>query len=156
MRFVRGLVDSNDLPLNVSREILQDNKIIDAIRNASVKRVLTMLEKLADKQPEEYATFWKEFGACLKEAPGEDFGNKEQVAKLYRFDTTNAEKQGDLTSLDDYIARMKVGQDKIYYITADGYPAAKNSPHMEIFRDKGIEVLLMHDRVDEWLSLIHI
>ncbi len=156
MRFVRGLVDSNDLPLNVSREILQDNKIIDAIRNASVKRVLTMLEKLADKQPEEYATFWKEFGACLKEAPGEDFGNKEQVAKLYRFDTTNAEKQGDLTSLDDYIARMKVGQDKIYYITADGYPAAKNSPHMEIFRDKGIEVLLMHDRVDEWMmSYLH-
>lgn len=156
MRFVRGLVDSNDLPLNVSREILQDNKIIDAIRNASVKRVLTMLEKLADKQPDEYATFWKEFGACLKEAPGEDFGNKEQVAKLYRFDTTNAEKQGDLTSLDDYIARMKVGQDKIYYITADGYPAAKNSPHMEIFRDKGIEVLLMHDRVDEWMmSYLH-
>lgn len=156
MRFVRGLVDSNDLPLNVSREILQDNKIIDAIRNASVKRVLTMLEKLAEKQPEEYATFWKEFGACLKEAPGEDFGNKEQVAKLYRFDTTNAEKQGDLTSLDDYIARMKVGQDKIYYITADGYPAAKNSPHMEIFRDKGIEVLLMHDRVDEWMmSYLH-
>ncbi|MFK8076158.1 MAG: molecular chaperone HtpG [Granulosicoccus sp.] len=156
MRFVRGLVDSNDLPLNVSREILQDNKIIDAIRNASVKRVLTMLEKLADKQPEEYATFWKEFGACLKEAPGEDFGNKEQVAKLYRFDTTNSEKQGDLTSLDDYIARMKVGQDKIYYITADGYPAAKNSPHMEIFRDKGIEVLLMHDRVDEWMmSYLH-
>lgn len=156
LRFVRGLVDSNDLPLNVSREILQGNKIIDAIRNASVKRVLTMLEKLAEKKPEDYAAFWKEFGACLKEAPGEDFGNKEQVAKLYRFDTTNAETVGDLTSLDDYIARMKVGQDKIYYITAETYKAAKNSPHMEIFRDKGIEVLLMHDRVDEWMmSYLH-
>ncbi len=156
MRFVRGLVDSNDLPLNVSREILQGNKIIDAIRGASVKRVLGMLEKLAEKQPEDYDVFWKEFGACLKEAPGEDFGNKEQVAKLYRFDTTNAEKAGELTGLDDYIARMKVGQDKIFYITADGYQAAKNSPHMEIFRDKGIEVLLMHDRVDEWMmSYLH-
>ena len=156
LRFVRGLVDSNDLPLNVSREILQDNKIIDTIRSASVKRVLTMLEKLADKQPEDYAGFWTEFGACLKEAPGEDFGNKEQVAKLYRFDTTNADKAGELTSLDDYIARMKVGQDKIFYITADGYQAARNSPHMEIFRDKGIEVLLMHDRVDEWMmSYLH-
>lgn len=156
LRFVRGLVDSNDLPLNVSREILQGNKIIDAIRNASVKRVLTMLEKLAEKKPEDYAACWKEFGACLKEAPGEDFGNKEQVAKLYRFDTTNAETVGDLTSLDDYIARMKVGQDKIYYITAETYKAAKNSPHMEIFRDKGIEVLLMHDRVDEWMmSYLH-
>lgn len=156
LRFVRGLVDSNDLPLNVSREILQDNKIIDAIRSASVKRVLGMLEKLADKQPEEYASFWTEFGACLKEAPGEDFANKEQVAKLYRFDTTHADKAGDLTSLDDYLARMKVGQDKIFYITADAYQAAKNSPHMEIFKDKGIEVLLMHDRVDEWMmSYLH-
>ncbi|WP_088922154.1 molecular chaperone HtpG [Granulosicoccus antarcticus] len=151
LRFVRGLVDSNDLPLNVSREILQDNKTIDAIRNASIKRVLGMLEKLADKQPEDYAGFWTEFGACLKEAPGEDFANKEQVAKLYRFDTTNNDKVGELTSLDDYIARMKVGQDKLYYITADSYQAAKNSPHLEIFRDKGIEVLLMHDRVDEWM-----
>jgi len=156
MRFVRGLVDSNDLPLNVSREILQDNKIIDAIRSASVKRVLGMLEKLADKKPDDYAEFWKEFGACLKEAPGEDFANKEQVAKLYRFDTTHTDKEGEQTSLDDYLARMKVGQDKIYYITADGFAAAKNSPHMEIFRDKGIEVLLMHDRVDEWMmSYLH-
>jgi len=156
LRFVRGLVDSNDLPLNVSREILQDNKIIDTIRSASVKRVLSMLDKLAEKQPDEYASFWTEFGACLKEAPGEDFGNKEQVAKLYRFDTTNADKVGELTSLDDYISRMKVGQDKIFYITADGYQAARNSPHMEIFRDKGIEVLLMHDRVDEWMmSYLH-
>ncbi len=156
LRFVRGLVDSNDLPLNVSREILQDNKIIDAIRSASIKRVLGMLEKLAEKKPEDYAGFWTEFGACLKEAPGEDFSNKEQVAKLYRFDTTHADKAGELTSLDDYIARMKVGQDKIYYITADSYQAAKNSPHLEIFRDKGIEVLLMHDRVDEWMmSYLH-
>ncbi len=151
LRFVRGLVDSNDLPLNVSREILQDNKIIDAIRSASIKRVLGMLEKLAEKKPEDYAGFWTEFGACLKEAPGEDFGNKEQVAKLYRFDSTHSDKAGELTSLDDYIARMKVGQDKIYYITADSYQAARNSPHLEIFRDKGIEVLLMHDRVDEWM-----
>ncbi len=151
LRFVRGLVDSNDLPLNVSREILQDNKIIDAIRSASIKRVLGMLEKMAEKQPEDYAGFWNEFGACLKEAPGEDFANKEQVAKLYRFDTSHNDKAGELTSLDDYIARMKQGQDKLYYITADSYQAAKNSPHLEIFRDKGIEVLLMHDRVDEWM-----
>ncbi|MFK7855600.1 MAG: molecular chaperone HtpG [Granulosicoccus sp.] len=156
MRFVRGLVDSNDLPLNVSREILQNNKTIESIRNASVKRVLGLLEKMAEKAPEDYEGFWTEFGACLKEAPGEDFGNKEQVAKLYRFDTTHSDKAGDLTSLDDYIARMKVGQDKLFYITADSYAAAKNSPHLEIFRDKGIEVLLMHDRVDEWMmSYLH-
>ncbi|MFK7857575.1 MAG: molecular chaperone HtpG [Granulosicoccus sp.] len=151
LRFVRGLVDSNDLPLNVSREILQNNKIIESIRSASVKRVLSMLEKLAEKEPEKYESFWSEFGNCLKEAPGEDFGNREQVAKLYRFDTTNAEAKGQLTGLDDYLARMKVGQDKIYYITADSYAAGKNSPHLEVFRDKGIEVLLMHDRVDEWM-----
>jgi molecular chaperone HtpG len=156
LRFVRGLVDSNDLPLNVSREILQNNKTIDAIRSASVKRVLGLLEKMAEKQPEDFANFWAEFGNCLKEAPGEDFANKEQVAKLYRFDTTKEDKKGELTSLDDYIARMKVGQEKIYYITADSYAAAKNSPHLEIFRDKSIEVLLMHDRVDEWMmSYLH-
>ncbi|MFK8080319.1 MAG: molecular chaperone HtpG [Granulosicoccus sp.] len=151
LRFVRGLVDSNDLPLNVSREILQNNKIIESIRSASVKRVLGMMEKLAEKEPEQYETFWSEFGNCLKEAPGEDFGNKEQVAKLYRFDSTHADAKGQLTGLDDYLARMKVGQDKIYYITADSYAAGKNSPHLEVFRDKGIEVLLMHDRVDEWM-----
>ncbi|MBX2878887.1 MAG: molecular chaperone HtpG [Granulosicoccus sp.] len=156
LRFVRGLVDSNDLPLNVSREILQNNKIIESIRSASVKRVLGLLEKMAEKQPEDYRHFWDEFGNCLKEAPGEDFANKEQVAKLYRFDTTHADSKGELTNLDDYIARMKVGQDKIYYITADSYAAAKNSPHLEIFRDKGIEVLLLHDRVDEWMmSYLH-
>jgi len=151
LRFVRGLVDSNDLPLNVSREILQNNKTIDSIRSASVKRVLNLLEKMADKKPDDYSSFWAEFGNCLKEAPGEDFANKDQVAKLYRFDSTNAEKKGELTSLDDYLSRMKVGQDKIYYITAESFAAAKNSPHLEIFRDKGIEVLLMHDRVDEWM-----
>ncbi|MEE9321798.1 MAG: molecular chaperone HtpG [Granulosicoccus sp.] len=156
LRFVRGLVDSNDLPLNVSREILQNNKIIESIRNASVKRVLGLLEKLADKQPDEYKTFWTEFGACLKEAPGEDFANKDQVAGLFRFDTTNSDVVGEQTSLDDYTARMKTGQEKIYYITADGYQAAKNSPHLEIFREKSIEVLLMHDRVDEWMmSYLH-
>ena len=156
LRFVRGLVDSNDLPLNVSREILQNNKVIDTIRGASVKRVLALLGKLAENEPDKYLDFWKEFGPCLKEAPGEDFANREAVAKLYRFDSTHAEEEGTLTSLDDYLARMKVGQDKIYYITADSYRAAKNSPHLEIFRDKGIEVLLMHDRVDEWaMSYLH-
>lgn len=156
LRFVRGLVDSNDLPLNVSRELLQNNKVIDTIRGASVKRVLAMLGKLAEDDAEQYLAFWKEFGACLKEAPGEDFANREEVAKLYRFDSTHAEEEGTLTSLDDYLARMKVGQEKIYYVTADSYRAAKNSPHLEIFRDKGIEVLLMHDRVDEWMmSYLH-
>jgi len=152
LRFVRGLVDSNDLPLNVSREILQDSKVIDSIRRGSVQKILGMLEKMADKEPEQFAQFWTEFGQCLKEAPGEDFANKEQVAKLYRFDTTKESKAGEnMVSLDDYIARMQLSQDKIYYITADNYNAASNSPHLEIFRDKGIEVLLMHDRVDEWM-----
>ncbi len=151
LRFVRGLVDSNDLPLNVSREILQDSKVIDSIRRASVKKLLSMLESMAEKEPEKYSEFWVEFGQCLKEAPGEDFANKDQVAKLYRFDTTQNAKVGELTSLDDYIARMKPGQEKLYYITADSYTAASNSPHLEIFKDKGIEVLLMHDRVDEWM-----
>lgn len=156
LRFVRGLIDSNDLPLNVSREILQNNKVIESIRSASIKRVLGLLEKMADKEPDQYKDFWSEFGNCLKEAPGEDFANKEQVAKLYRFDTTHSDTQGELTGLDDYLVRMKTGQDKIYYITADSYAAAKNSPHLEVFRDKGIEVLLMHDRVDEWMmSYLH-
>jgi molecular chaperone HtpG len=151
LRFVRGLVDSNDLPLNVSREILQDNKIIDSIRRGSVKRVLTMLETLAEKEPEKYKAFWAEFGGCLKEAPGEDHGNKDQVAKLYRFNSTHKTGADEQTSLDDYISRMQPGQEKIYYITADNLQAASNSPHLEIFKDKGIEVLLMHDRVDEWM-----
>lgn len=151
LRFVRGLVDSNDLPLNVSREILQDNKIISSIRRGSTKKVLGMLNDLAEKKPDEYKEFWAQFGNCLKEAPGEDPGNKDEVAKLYRFDTTHTAAEGELTGLDDYLARMQSGQDKIYYITADSYSAANNSPHLEIFRDKGIEVLLMHDRVDEWM-----
>lgn len=152
LRFVRGLVDSNDLPLNVSREILQDSKVIDSIRRASVQKILGMLEKMAEKEPEKYAEFWTEFGQCLKEAPGEDFANKEQVAKLYRFDTTKSGKPGEsMVSLDAYLARMQVSQDKIYYITADSYNAGSNSPHLEIFKDKDIEVLIMHDRVDEWM-----
>jgi len=151
LRFVRGLVDSNDLPLNVSREILQDNKIIDSIRRASIKKVLSMLTNLAEKKPDEYKGFWNEFGNCLKEAPGEDPSNRDEVAKLYRFDTTHTTAEGELTGLDDYLARMQSGQDKIYFITADSYSAASNSPHLEIFRDKNIEVLLMHDRVDEWM-----
>ncbi len=151
LRFVKGIVDSSDLPLNVSREILQDNKIIDTIRAGSVKKILSMLEGIAEKEPEKYAEFWTEFGRCLKEAPGEDFANKEQVAKLYRFESTETGKLGDMVSLDQYISRMKPGQDKIYYITADSFQAASNSPHLEIFRDKSLEVLLMHDRVDEWM-----
>jgi len=151
LRFVKGLVDSSDLPLNVSREILQNNKTIESIRAGSVKKVLSLLESIAADKPEDYASFWNEFGRCLKEGAGEDFANREQIAKLYRFDSTQSEKQGDLVSLSDYIARMQPGQEKIYYITADSYTAARNSPHLEIFADKGIEVLLMHDRVDEWM-----
>ncbi len=151
LRFVKGLVDSNDLPLNVSREILQNNKVIESIRKASSKRVLTLLENLADKEPEKYKTFWAEFGSCLKEAPGEDHANKDQVAKLYRFNSTHNSDANEQTSLDDYIGRMQPGQDKIYYITADSLSAASNSPHLEIFKEKGIEVVLMHDRVDEWM-----
>ncbi|MBX2838052.1 MAG: molecular chaperone HtpG [Gammaproteobacteria bacterium] len=151
LRFVRGLVDSSDLPLNVSREILQNNKVIDSIRRASIKKVLSLLEDIAANEPEKYLEFWQEFGPCLKEAPGEDFANKDQVAKLYRFSSTAMSSEKELTSLADYMTRMKSGQDKIYYITADSYQAAVNSPHLEIFKDKDIEVLLMHDRVDEWM-----
>lgn len=151
LRFVKGLVDSSDLPLNVSREILQDNKIIESIRGGSVKKILSLLEDIAKDKPDEYRSFWDEFGRCLKEAPGEDFTNREQVSKLYRFDSTHGDNAGDLTSLDDYVSRMQPGQEKIYYITADSYTAAGNSPHLEVFADRKIEVLLMHDRVDEWM-----
>ncbi len=151
LRFVRGLIDSNDLPLNVSREILQSNKVIDSIRKASIKKVLEMLEKMAKNDKEKYQEFWNEFGRVLKEGPGEDFSNKEKIAKLLRFSTTKEDSDAQTVSFDDYIARMKEGQDKIYYITADSYVAAKNSPHLEIFKKKGIEVILLHDRVDEWL-----
>ena len=150
LRFVRGLVDSNDLPLNVSREILQSNKVIDNIRNASVKKVLVLLEKIAKDDPEKYQNFWQQFGNVIKEGPGEDFTNREQILGLIRFATTNT--QDDQTvSLADYVSRMKSGQSKIYYITADSYAAAKNSPHLEVFKKKEIEVILMYDRVDEWM-----
>ncbi|MBT8434865.1 MAG: molecular chaperone HtpG, partial [Gammaproteobacteria bacterium] len=152
LRFVRGVIDSNDLPLNVSREILQGSKVIDSIRSGSVKKVLGMLEKLAKNDPEKYQKFWKEFGRALKEGPAEDFANREAIAKLLRFATTHTGDEEQNVSLDDYIGRMPEGQDKIYYIAADSHAAAKNSPHLEIFRKKGIEVLLLSDRVDEWLT----
>lgn len=151
LRFVRGVIDSDDLPLNVSREILQHNKLIDTLRAASVKKVLGILEDLAEKEPERYAAFWKEFGKVIKEGPAEDFANRERIAKLLRFTTTNADSQEQTQSLQDYIGRMVEGQDKIYYISADSYAAAKKSPHLEVFRKKGIEVLLLSDRVDEWM-----
>ncbi len=148
LRFVRGVIDSSDLPLNVSREILQHSKDIEAIRAGSVKKVLDLLEGL---EPEKYATFWKEFGLVLKEGVGEDFANKERIAKLLRFASTHADTPDQTVSLADYIGRMKEGQDKIYYLTAETFAAAKNSPHLEVFRKKGIEVLLLSDRVDEWV-----
>ncbi len=152
LRFIRGVVDSSSLPLNVSREILQHSKVIDQIRSGSTKKILGLLEKMAKNDPQKYQTFWNEFGKVLKEGPGEDFANREKIAKLLRFASTHSDSEEQTVSLDDYIGRMKEGQDKIYYIAADSYSAAKNSPHLEIFRKKGIEVLLMFDRVDEWLT----
>ncbi len=152
LRFVRGLIDSNDLPLNVSREILQGSKVVDHIRNGSVKKVLGMLEKMAKNDPDKYQKFWKEFGRVLKEGPAEDFANREKIAGLLRFASTHNDDDAQTVTLDDYVARMREGQDKIYYIAADTHAAAKNSPHLEIFRKKGIEVLLLSDRVDEWLT----
>ncbi|WP_159821086.1 molecular chaperone HtpG [Colwellia sp. 20A7] len=151
LRFVKGLLDSNDLPLNVSREILQDNKVTQAIRKGCTKRVLKMLEKLGKKDAEQYQGFWDEFGQVLKEGPAEDMANKEQIAGLLRFASTNEDSAIQNVSLASYIERMKEGQDKIYYVVADSFEAAKNSPHLEVFRKKGIEVLLMSDRIDEWL-----
>ncbi|WP_432452839.1 MULTISPECIES: molecular chaperone HtpG [unclassified Agarivorans] len=151
LRFVKGVLDSNDLPLNVSREILQDTKTTANLRSACTKRVLTMLERMAKNDAEKYQSFWAEFGQVLKEGPAEDFANKEQIAKLLRFASTHADSATQDVSFAQYIERMKEGQDKIYYVTADSYAAAANSPHLEIFKRKGIEVLLMHDRVDEWL-----
>lgn len=151
LRFMRGLLDSNDLPLNVSREILQDNKTTAALRSALTKRSLQMLEKLAKDNPEQYQQFWKEFGLVLKEGVGEDFTNKDQVAGLLRFASTHSNSSEQAVSFADYIARMKDGQKAIYYVTADSYTAAKNSPHLELFNKKGIEVLLLSDRIDEWL-----
>ena len=151
LRFVRGLVDSDDLPLNVSREILQHNKLIDTIRAGSIKKVLGLLESMAKDEPEQYATFWKQFGNVMKEGPGEDFANRERIARLLRFASTETDAEAQTVSLDDYIERMQEGQDKIYYVTADSFAGAKSSPHLQIFRRKGIEVLLLSDRVDEWL-----
>jgi molecular chaperone HtpG len=151
LRFVRGVIDSNDLPLNVSREILQESKDVETIRTGSVRRVLSLLEELAEKQPDKYATFWKEFGRAFKEGVGEDPGNRERIAKLLRFASTHADTEEQNVSLTDYVSRMKPGQDKIYYVTAEAFGAARASPHLEIFRKKGVEVLLLSDRVDEWV-----
>ncbi|NVD97164.1 molecular chaperone HtpG [Massilia sp. BJB1822] len=155
LRFVKGVIDSADLPLNVSREILQESRDVRAIRDGSTKRVIGMLEELANADEQEkkdkYATFWTEFGQVLKEGVGEDATNKDRLAKLLRFASTQGESDAQNVSLADYVGRMKEGQDKIYYVTADNYTAAKNSPHLEIFRKKGVEVLLMTDRVDEWM-----
>ena len=151
LRFVRGLVDSDDLPLNVSREILQHDKKIDSIRSANVKRVLGLLEKLAKDDEEKYLTFWDEFGRVLKEGPAEDFANREKIGGLLRFASTKSESDKQTVSLDQYIERMVEKQEKIYYITADTVAAARNSPHLEVFKKKDIEVLLLTDRVDEWL-----
>ncbi|WP_256383050.1 molecular chaperone HtpG [Photobacterium toruni] len=151
LRFVRGLIDSNDLPLNVSREILQDNKVTQALRKACTKRVLQMLERMAKNEPEQYQTFWKEFGQVLKEGLAEDFSNREKIAALLRFSSTENDSLDQTVSLADYVSRMKEGQDKIYYLTADNFNAAKHSPHLEQFRTKGLEVILMYDRIDEYL-----
>ncbi|PPK75834.1 molecular chaperone HtpG [Methylobacter tundripaludum] len=151
LRFIRGIIDANSLPLNVSREILQQSKQISNIKSGAVKKVLGMLEDLAKTEPEKYETFWSQFGAVIKEGPIEDHANKERVAKLLRFASTHADTDKQEVSLETYVSRMKEGQDKIYYVTADTFSAAKNSPHLEIFRKKGIEVLLLSDRIDEWL-----
>ncbi len=150
MRFIRGVIDSNDLPLNVSREILQESRDVEMIRAGSVRRVLSMLEELAENQKEKYATFWKEFGRVFKEGLGEDHANRERIAKLSRFASTHKDSDEQDVSLADYVSRMKEGQEKIYYVTAETFAAARNSPHLEVFRKKGIEVLLLSDRVDEW------
>jgi molecular chaperone HtpG len=152
LRFVRGVIDSNDLPLNVSREILQHNKTIDSIRAGSVKKVLGLFEDLANNDKEKYAIVWKEFGRVLKEGPGEDFANRERLAKLLRFSSTHDDSAEQQVSFADYVARMKPGQEKIYFITGETFAAVKNSPHLEVFRKKGIEVLLLVDAVDEWLT----
>ncbi len=151
LRFIKGVVDSNDLSLNVSREILQKDPVIDSMKSALTKRVLDMLEKLAKNDPEQYKAFWKNFGQVLKEGPAEDFANKEKIAGLLRFASTNGDGDEQSVGLADYIGRMKEGQDKVYYLTGESYAQVKNSPHLEVFRKKGIEVLLLTDRIDEWL-----
>ncbi|RMT94917.1 hypothetical protein ALP39_04407 [Pseudomonas marginalis pv. marginalis] len=151
LRFIKGVVDSNDLSLNVSREILQKDPIIDSMKSALTKRVLDMLEKLAKNEPEQYKGFWKNFGQVMKEGPAEDFANKEKTAGLLRFASTQGDDGEQVVSLAEYLARAKEGQDKIYYLTGETYAQVKNSPHLEVFRKKGIEVLLLTDRIDEWL-----
>ncbi len=151
LRFIRGVIDADSLPLNVSREILQQSKQIANIKGGAVKKVLGMLEDLAENDAEKYQKFWEQFGNVIKEGPIEDYKNKERVGKLLRFSSTHTDDKTQNVSLDDYISRMKEGQDKIYFVTADSFAAAKNSPHLEIFRKKGIEVLLLTDRIDEWL-----
>ena len=151
LRFVRGVVDSNDLPLNISREILQHSTDVEAIRTAAVKRILSLLEDLAENQTDRYVTFWREFGRVLKEGVGSDPTNRDRIAKLLRFSSTHDDLENQSVGLADYVGRMNEGQDKIYYITAESFAAARNSPHLEIFRKKEIEVLLLHDRVDEWV-----
>jgi molecular chaperone HtpG len=151
LRFIKGVVDSNDLSLNVSREILQKDPIIDSMKSALTKRVLDMLEKLAKNEPEQYKGFWKNFGQVMKEGPAEDFANKEKIAGLLRFASTNGDDGEQVVGLTEYLARAKEGQDKIYYLTGETYAQVKNSPHLEVFRKKGIEVLLLTDRIDEWL-----
>ena len=151
LRFVRGVIDSADLPLNVSRELLQESRDVKAIREGSTKRILSLLEDLAENKKEDYATFWTEFGQVLKEGTGEDSGNIERIAKLLRFASTQVDSDAQTVTLADYVSRFKEGQDKIYFVTADSYTAGRNSPHLEIFRKKGIEVLVLWDRVDEWM-----
>lgn len=151
LRFIKGVVDSNDLSLNVSREILQKDPVIDSMKSALTKRVLDMLEKLAKNEPEQYASFWKQFGQVLKEGPAEDFANKEKIAGLLRFASTQDASGEQTVSLADYLGRVKEGQDKVYFLTGESYAQVKNSPHLEVFRKKGIEVLLLVDRIDEWL-----
>lgn len=151
LRFIKGVVDSSDLPLNVSREILQQDSTTESMRNALTKRVLDMLEKMSKNDPDQYANFWAEFGNVLKEGPAEDFANREKVTKLLRFSSTHSDEDKQNQSLDDYIGRMKEGQQAIYYVAAENFATAKNSPYLEVFRKKGIEVLLLHDRIDDWL-----
>ncbi|RTZ40612.1 molecular chaperone HtpG [Candidimonas sp. SYP-B2681] len=151
LRFVRGVIDTSDLPLNVSREILQESRDVRVIREGSSKRILSMLEDLAENQPEQYAEFWTQFGQVLKEGAGEDAANKERIAKLLRFASTHGDSAAQTVSFADYVSRMKEGQDKIYYVSGESYGAASNSPHLEIFRKKGLEVLILSDRVDEWM-----
>ena len=151
LRFVRGVIDADDLPLNVSREILQQSRDVEAIRAGCVKRVLGLLDDLAANQPDKYAAFWREFGRAFKEGAGEDAANRERIAKLLRFASTHAETEAQTVSLADYVGRMKPGQDRIWYVTAESFAAARSSPHLEVFRRKGIEVLLLFERVDEWL-----